>query len=580
MIKTEGDQLSGRTWLRPIATCVATLTVGLAFVGVPAAADPPDTPTTPPTETSAPIETSTPATDPPGNEPAPKADQPAAKAAEVSFEVTAEFDKPSYRSGDLITVTVHIKNTGTDKVEGLRAGPRFSAPGALVHDSNQWGDLVKQAGVTIEAGATHTVTLSGHQQTADAESVTLAGDLFNERGLGFQSFSFSAPIVKRVGTVAGIVFGDKNNNGVFDQGEGLPNVEVTLSDGRGSQFKATSDAGGHFDFGKIPTVTYFSGAIHNDGWVIPFDQVIVDESDRNSDLRLRGERPLPAGTLAATMKFTKSSYQPGDVAHVTVTLTNSGTLTLFGIVASCNRGGFDSSLDGTGPGWGDLALFAKGVTITPGQTLTLDVSEKVRKAAQDVGQVSVGCDFGYREEDIDNHAKAGDQAAAPGGIATLVGDVLSAPSVGVPGVKVTLVNPKLDCPVVAETTTDAKGHFEFKNLAPGPDHVVYFIPPAGFKIKFDNPTPADVRVGSGGRMVIQVEPGDGPLPTVPKCATPTTTPTTTTTPAPASQPQGRSSSGLASTGASVVGLSALGALALLAGAGALVHTRRRRKATS
>jgi LPXTG-motif cell wall-anchored protein len=518
--------------------------------------------------------------------------QPAARAAAaIELDVSAEFDKPSYLSGDLITVKFRIKNVGTDKIVGLNAANRFDLPNELQFDPRQWGELSIRPGVTVEPGATHEAVLSGHTRNADSSAVTLTGNVFDERGFSVKEFAFSAPVTKRVGQVAGIVFGDKNGNGTFDTGEELSGTPVNLSYVHNTQqkFSAKSDNTGHFDFGQIPSASYFIGGEVVDNWLFPFDIIDVDESGDNSDLRVRGAPPLN-GALHATMKFTKDTYKPGELAHVTVTLANSGTTPLVGIVAACNRGGFGSSLSGDGPGWADLAFFSDGVTIAPGQTLKLDVTEAVPDASLEVGHVNVGCDFGYREVDIENHASADDEAKVPGGIATIVGEVQNFPNghgngqqgEGVGGVRLVLVDER-DCPVVGETTSDDKGHFEFHNLAPGPNYRLFILPPAGWKAKFDNPTRLDVRGGSTPSTVfIEVDRGEGQLPTVPTqpsaCTTGTTTPAPPTTTEPA--PQGRSSSGLASTGASVVGLSLLGALVLLVGAGFVVVGRRRRKPSS
>lgn len=603
--------MTGRTSARgsgrAITTYLATLATGLVLTGVLApglaAADPtePNTvPTAPPASDVPPTESSSTNPEPPVPPAAPAPQEPENRppavpaAAAVELDVSAEFDKPTYHSGDLITVKFHIKNIGSEKAVGLNAHNRFDPPDELQFDPGQWGDLARRPGVTIEPGATFETQLSGHTKKADSEKVTLTGNIFDERGFGIKEFAFSAPVTKRLGNVAGTVFGDKNGNGALEDGEELAGIPVTLSYFGNPQqrFTATSNAVGHFDFGDVPTASYFTGGDVIDGWLFAFDIIDVDESDENSDLLIRGAPPLN-GALQVSMKFTKDTYKPGELAHVTVKLANSGSTPLVGIVTACDRAGFDHSLDGTGPGWGDLAFLANGVTIAPGQTVTRDVTEAVPDAALAVGHVGVGCDFGYREVDIENHPSAGDQAAVPGGIATLVGEVRNFPNghgngqqgEGVGGVRLVLVETERDCPVVAETTTDDKGHFELHNLAPSQNYQLYLLPPAGWKVKFDNPTPVDVVAGPGpSRVFLEVKPGDGELPTVPSQPAGCTTGTPAPTPPPAEPapaepapaPQGRSSSGLASTGASVIGLGALGALALLLGAGAVVLGRRRR----
>ncbi|SFG80122.1 SdrD B-like domain-containing protein [Amycolatopsis regifaucium] len=299
----------------------------------------------------------------------------------------------------------------------------------------------------------------------------------------------------------------------------------------------------------------------------------------------RGAPPLN-GALKASLAFTKESYKPGDLAQITVTLSNSGSHPLTGIVAACNRAGAEHALN-VGPGWGELHYATAGATIAPGQTRTFEVSAKVPDAALNRGYVGVECDFGYAEVDIESHATARDRAVVPGGIAAVVGDVVrdaepDKPREGLAGVKVVLVSDG-DCPVAGETTTDAKGHFEFHKVVPGPDYRLYFLPPQGWRIKYDNPTSIDVRgpAENPATVFIQAESGDAPLPAVPAqpsgCGT-----SGTITPAPGvpggqqGSGGGESGSGLASTGADVLWLGGL-ALAALGLGGALMFGARRRR---
>jgi hypothetical protein len=112
------------------------------------------------------------------------------------------------------------------------------------------------------------------------------------------------------------------------------------------------------------------------------------------------------------------------------------------------------------------------------------------------------------------------------------------------------------------------------NLQPGPDYNLYFFPPAGWRITSDNPHSAHVIAESGGGLGISAEPGDATPPTLPtqpaECAPPADQAPVDVT------PQARAvAGGLASTGASVIGLSALGAVALLLGVGIVIMGRRR-----
>jgi uncharacterized repeat protein (TIGR01451 family) len=579
--------LTGRT-----ASCLAAVAAGLLLTGAlavsPAAADPPQDGPAPGTEASS----SAPASDPPSSENSAPAEEPppssrqrdAAPAAErPQVEVSLVFDKPSYRTGDLVRFTFRIRNVGTIPAVGVQIFQHIIDPDHLnvIYDPG-WGPLGSRPGVTIDPGASFQISVSGNIGDVNVSSVRVNGVVFDETGFGIGEFDFSAPVTKVFGHAAGTLFADRNGNGVFDNGEALAGATLTLRYQQNWQnaFTATTDAAGRFSFPELPTAAYFIGGEIVNGWLIPFDLLTIDESDRNDHLLVRGAPPLN-GALHAELNFTADSYRPGELAHVIVKLSNTGATPMVGIVAACDRAG-SHPID-PASGWDGLAT-REGVTIAPGQTRTFDVTEKVAEAWIDWGYVPLGCDFGYYEVDIEHHATAGDTAKVPGGITTLAGDVLQWDAQqhqngpGLAGVRLVLVD-KRDCPVVGEITTDGSGHFEFANLAPGPDYQVYSFPPQGWKLSFPgNPTPADVRGGPfPGRMIISVEPGEDQLPTAPtqpaSCtATTTSAPTTTTTPA----PQGRSSSGLASTGANVIGLSALGLLALLLGTGVVLTARRRR----
>ena len=84
------------------------------------------------------------------------------------------------------------------------------------------------------------------------------------------------------------------------------------------------------------------------------------------------------------------------------------------------------------------------------------------------------------------------------------------------GAKVVLVSDQ-HCPVVGERTTDEKGHFVFLDVAPGPEYHLYFLPPKGWKIKYENPMGISVYGPPENHYPwrIDAEEGDAPLPTVP-----------------------------------------------------------------
>ncbi|MBE8524162.1 hypothetical protein ILP97_42935 [Amycolatopsis sp. H6(2020)] len=555
------------------------------FAGPAAAEDPTPTSTVPatseaPSTSEAPASSEAPA--PPSStqpESKPAAAQPPAEPAErARIAVSIGLDKDAYASNDDVHFTIKLTNIGDVTAEGVNAYQFTDKPTDLAVPYGAWGDLSTGRGIRLEPGQSFEQTVVGNVRDLRQDTVTVRGVLFDKTGFSVSSeFGASAKVTPAPGEATGVVYGDKNGNGARDSGEELAGIKLTLRYVHGDvTYTATSDEHGNLTF-KVPAADYYLGGEAVDGWLFPWRTVHIGEGTK---LDLRGVPPLN-GALKASMKFTQDSYKVGELAHVAVTLSNSGKIPLTGIVAGCNRIGDPYILSGRTPGWGDLA--GGGVTIAAGETRVIDVSETVPQAAFNRGIVVAACDFGYREVDSENHVEAYDQAAVPGAKAVVEGNIgvfdnQGQVKQGLAGVKVVLVSDQ-HCPVVGERTTDAKGHFEFLDVAPGPQYHLYLLPPKGWKIKYENPMWIDVWGPPENHNVwrIDAEEGDGPVPTVP------TNPADCTAGAPTSTTGGTGGgqsggSGLASTGVDAIGLGALALLALALGGGLVFGARRRRRA--
>ncbi|WP_410668494.1 hypothetical protein [Amycolatopsis sp. cmx-4-68] len=440
-----------------------------------------------------------------------------AGAARDRIGVSVTFDRPSYGSADEIHFKFKLTNNGSGRAAGLTVSQDFSDPTDLSVPYDGWGVLRDRPGLTLEPGQSFELAVSAHVRDPEQTTTVVRGHVFDETGFGVGTFNTSVPITRVPGHAVGVVYGDENGNGALDAGEQLPGATLTLRYVHGSStYTATSDAAGKFSF-DVSAGDYTLGGEVVDGWLIPWGNVRIGTD--TADLLVRGAPPLN-GALAVSMAFTQDSYQPGDLAHLTVTLSNSASIPLTGIVAACNRIGDNYMLNGIGPGWGDLE-WNRGVTIAPGETRRFDVSETVPEASFNRGKVVAACDFGYSEVDIENHAEARVQAAVPGAKAVVEGtigvlDDQGGVKQGLAGTEVVLVSDQ-HCPVAGRLTSDETGHFLFEDVAPGPDYRLYFLTPAGWRIKDDNPAGVEVQGPPANHYAYRfaAEEGDAPPPVVP-----------------------------------------------------------------
>lgn len=542
-----------------------------APVETPAAAEPTET-----TEPSEPTTDEPPAEEPVSEEPTtqepgtegPGAEEPVTAAASIQdVEVTATFDKSSYRTGETITMTVTVTNTSADPVTVAADFFAGLEPDGITVD---YPPPFGTGPFPLAGGESITHDMTGAMGNPDATTATLYAFVSDETGAA-RRFTFTVPVTQTFGRAAGTVYVDTNHNESFDDGEGRGGITVTWSNTLHSSSTVTVTTGqdGTFVIDRLPTGRYAVSGGGN-GLTTAYQNVTVDES--GVDLLLRAYEPLT--NLAADLEFTKDTYARDEAPVVRVTLTNSGDFPETGIVARCDRGGFSTSLDGTGPGWGALA--GDGVTIPANSTLVLDVTEPMPADAYEYGYVTVGCDFGHRfVEDFEHDPRDFDRAEVPGQRGDVTGRVTGEDGAGVAGARLVIVPDKEGgCPV-AETTTDADGAFAFRQLPVG-DYMLYLFPPSGFRAKYDNPIRVGVHGTYEGGAYLEVEAGDGPVPTLPCPAGgdgPGTTPPASP-PAPAPQ-GGTTPSSLAQTGASIAGPGILGLLALLTGAVTVRAARRR-----
>lgn len=276
--------------------------LGLSVATAAAVADPTDessppssetTETTPTTETSVPTDTSEstePSTPPPPSsssssspEQAPEEqpaedEEPADKPAIQSYrdvQMTAVFGKASYNTGEKMSITVTVKNTGTDDAD-IRVDfiPVGQDAVAVDYPSPFDGGNV----FTLPAGASRTHKIAGATGNPAVSTAKLYGWVIAPTGES-QQFVFTVPIKQTTGHASGTVYTDRNDNGRFDAGEGQSGVTLTWTSSyqNGVTRTATTNAAGEFGL-DLPTGPYGVYGAGPDGLQVGFRQITVNPS--------------------------------------------------------------------------------------------------------------------------------------------------------------------------------------------------------------------------------------------------------------------------------------------------------------
>lgn len=323
------------------------------------------------------------------------------------LQVCASFDKSSYLSGDTVKLTVSVQNLGNATASDVYL-PDFGSGYSFVGSGRGLflGGLVN-GGIDLPPGATTVVEedgASGEPASGVVEYSTQIDEGSYSTGGGTSRYvlgpglTISASVTAVTASYSGVVFTDTNGNGVPDPGEGLAGTQITLFGVEGAQqpssYTATSDAQGVFQFTGLPAGQYTESINAPSGWVVPSPEgsnvVTVDGSPANTNVLYPARRPL-SGTLHASIAFDKKTYQVGDTAGLTVTLTNSGSTDLPGIQAGCDHDGSSEDVSGTGIGWD--ALRGSGVDVPAGQSTTVNLTEVI-PTRDSGGTIYAECAFG------------------------------------------------------------------------------------------------------------------------------------------------------------------------------------------
>ncbi|WP_156893279.1 SdrD B-like domain-containing protein [Actinokineospora enzanensis] len=214
-----------------------------------------------------------------------------------------------------------------------------------------------------------------------------------------------------VGSYSGQIFGDDNDNEVFDDGEALSGVTVTVTrkDAEQPPKSATTGADGRFSFADLEAGDYSVKYTNPPHYIVlHLDQNgdnaenITISANGNVTKTIRavreGQRGNLVDVLSGAIALDKDSYTTGDTAHWTLKLTNTGTRDLDGVVAICGI-----SNDTT---WIDTLGDPNGANLAPKETRSWDREFKINDEMAADSAVGLACFVIAKDYDEDEEKDA------------------------------------------------------------------------------------------------------------------------------------------------------------------------------
>ncbi|MGW4522875.1 SdrD B-like domain-containing protein [Amycolatopsis sp. NPDC004378] len=356
-----------------------------------------------------------------------------AAAAGYDLRGTAAVEGGLKVPGEHVTVKYTITNAGDTTVYRAR-GFAEVLEGTPFQVESGWGDLGATGGADFAPGESREYVLTGSldHHGAGPAKVRLSVNVVDGVTPPLAVTDVTIPVAEGTGSIAGQVFGDADQDGVADPGEGLAGVSVELYRYGVSQTR-TSGPDGRFSFENLEPGEYdLYPSQAPGGWVLLGGgrTVRVDGTVPVVDVPVRAVRPL-SESLRAKLVLDKETYHAGDHAVMTVKLVNTGSRVLSGLHGSCDRVGYGRDLDITSAGWGELDYLGAGATIRPGETRVFRVPGTVRDVSGSWGFLEQYCDFGNEEtygigpESRDTAKVTGRTGTSTGRIVTDTGDGLA-----------------------------------------------------------------------------------------------------------------------------------------------------------
>lgn len=387
-----------------------------------------------------------------------------AAAAGYDLRGTAVAEGGLKVPGEQATVRYTITNAGDTTVYRARGFAEVLEGTSFTVESG-WGDLGETGGADFAPGESREYVLTGSLDYHGAGPVKLRLSVNVVDGVTppLAVADVTIPVAEGTGAIGGQVFGDADQDGVADPGEGLAGTTVRLYR-YGVEESRTTGPDGRYSFENLAPGEYdLYPSDAPGGWVLLGGgrTVRVDGTVPVVDVPVRAVRPL-SETLRAKLSLDQESYHAGDPAVMTVKLVNTGSHVLAGLYGSCDRVGYGRDLDITSAGWGELDYFGAGATIRPGETRVFRVPGTVRDVSGSWGFLEQSCDFG-NEETYGIGPGSRDAAKVTGRTGTSTGRIVTEAGAGLAGQVVKATD--VDTHRVLTATTGADGTLTFTGPA-------------------------------------------------------------------------------------------------------------------
>lgn len=364
---------------------------------------PQENPTPSPGDPSTPV---APVAPPAATVEAPKPDEQKAEAvqerqaaqAAPDLQVSLKFDKPEYLQGESLALTLIVKNAGDAPANQIRFASEPFGLGLTsgVDDLVSRPSLAPGESKTIKLGAAFNGPIySGSIPVALTLRAYVEGA--TDKVPNDNQVRAETKISKNSGRVSGVLYQDKNGNGVAETDEIISySQRLKLTGGPDFPGSSTWVNNGRFDFYEAPVGTYQAriGEGYNpDGLVVKPGQFIVVKNGESTTVALQVGPALSRSLQVVGHSFDKTKYTKGGPISVTVNLRNTGTAPISKLVAVCDQENDPATLDGTGDGWGELRPDRGGITIGVGETKPVTITDTVPDVDYPTGKVYFACVF-------------------------------------------------------------------------------------------------------------------------------------------------------------------------------------------